>query len=327
MGPTPNPGSPFPRREGGRGVRYVFGYVLRRLLWMVPVLFFIATITFFLMHQVPGGPFTNEKTRPPAVEEALQRKYGLDKPIWVQYRTYLWNLLHGDLGISTRQSDRPVTKLIAQGMRVTAQLGLLALAVSLGLGVTLGTLAALNRNGPLDYMSVFFATAGASMPNFVLAVFLIIIFAVNLHWFDIIGWGEPRKMVLPVISLSALPAAYLARITRASMLEVMGQDYVRTARSKGLQERVVVLRHIIKNGMIPVLTLLGPISANLITGSFVTESIYSIPGIGRAFVVSVFDRDYGLIMGTTLFYAFVVVIANLTVDIMYAVVDPRIKYS
>jgi oligopeptide transport system permease protein len=305
----------------------MFGYVLRRLMWMIPVLFFIATITFFLMHRVPGGPFTSEKSRPPAVEEALRRKYGLDKPLFVQYRTYLWNVLHGDLGISTRQSDRPVTQIIRDGIRVTAQLGLLAFVVAVGVGLVLGTLAALNRNGPIDYLSVFFATAGASLPNFVLAVFLIIIFAVNLHWFDIIGWGEPRKMVLPVIALSTLPAAYLARITRASMLEVLGQDYVRTARAKGLHERSVVLRHIIKNGMIPVLTLIGPIAANLVTGSFIVETIYSIPGIGRAFVVSVFDRDYGLIMGTTLFYAFVVVIANLLVDIMYAVVDPRIKYS
>ncbi len=305
----------------------MFGYILRRLMWMIPVLFFIATITFFLMHRVPGGPFTSEKSRPPAVEEALRRKYGLDKPLFVQYRTYLWNVLHGDLGISTRQSDRPVTQIIRDGIRVTAQLGLLAFVVAVGVGLVLGTLAALNRNGPIDYLSVFFATAGASLPNFVLAVFLIIIFAVNLHWFDIIGWGEPRKMVLPVIALSTLPAAYLARITRASMLEVLGQDYVRTARAKGLHERSVVLRHIIKNGMIPVLTLIGPIAANLVTGSFIVETIYSIPGIGRAFVVSVFDRDYGLIMGTTLFYAFVVVIANLLVDIMYAVVDPRIKYS
>src|SRR5215211_5973416 len=162
---------------------------------MVPVLFFIATITFFLMHQVPGGPFTTEKTRPPAVEEALQRRYGLDKPLLVQYRTYLWNLLHGDLGISTRESDRPVTYIIRQGFKVTVQLGLLALAAALAVGLVLGTLAALNRNGPLDYASVFFATVGASLPSFVLAVFLIIVFAVKLHWFDIIGWGEPRKMV------------------------------------------------------------------------------------------------------------------------------------
>jgi oligopeptide transport system permease protein len=322
----------------------MLGYVLRRLFWMVPVLFFIATITFFLMHSVPGGPFTSEKARPPAVEEALRRKYGLDEPLWVQYRTYMWNLLHGDLGISTRQSDRPVTQIISRGFSITIQLGVLALILSIAVGLTLGTVAALNRNGPMDYLSVVFATIGASMPNFVLAVFLIIIFAVNLHWFDIIGWGEPwftlnlgffdfnvggdpRKMVLPIISLSALPAAYIARITRASMLEVMGQDYVRTGRAKGLRERTLVTRHILKNGMIPVLTLIGPISANLITGSFITESIYSIPGIGRSFVQSVFDRDYGLIMGTTLFYAFVVVLANLIVDILYAVVDPRIKYS
>ena len=305
----------------------MFGYVLRRLLWMIPVLFFIASITFLLMHQVPGGPFTAEKSRPPAVEEALKRRYGLDKPLGVQYRTYMWNLLHGDLGISTRQSDRPVATLIGQGFRVTVQLGVLALIMALSLGFLLGTLAALNRNGLIDYVSVFFATIGASLPSFVLAVFLIIIFAVNLHWFDIIGWGEPRKMVLPVVALSLLPAAFLARITRASMLEVTAQDYVRTARSKGLAERRVVISHIIKNGMIPVLTLIGPITANLITGSFVIESIFSIPGIGRAFVVSVFDRDYGLIMGTTLFYTFIVVLANLLVDITYAVVDPRIRYS
>jgi oligopeptide transport system permease protein len=268
----------------------MLSYILRRLLWMIPVLFSIATITFFLMHRVPGGPFTTEKNRPPSVERALQAKYGLDKPLLVQYRTYLWNLLHGDLGISTRQSDRPVTAILSRGLKVTAQLGALALLVSLVVGISLGTLAALNRNGPLDYASVFFATVGASMPNFVLAVFLIIIFAVKLHWFDIIGWGEPRKMVLPVISLSALPAAYLARVTRASMLEVINQDYVRTARAKGLRESGIVVRHVIKNGMIPVLTLIGPLTAALITGSFITESIYSIPGIGRDFVRSVFDR-------------------------------------
>jgi oligopeptide transport system permease protein len=305
----------------------MFGYVLRRLLWMIPVLFFIASITFLLMHQVPGGPFTAEKSRPPAVEEALKRRYGLDQPLWVQYRTYMWNLVHGDLGISTRQSDRPVVTLIAQGFKVTVQLGVLALILALSVGFVLGTLAALNRNGLIDYVSVFFATIGASLPSFVLAVFLIIIFAVNLHWFDIIGWGEPRKMVLPVVALSLLPAAFLARITRASMLEVTAQDYIRTARAKGLAEHKVVIGHIIKNGLIPVLTLIGPITANLITGSFIIESIFSIPGIGRAFVVSVFDRDYGLIMGTTLFYTFIVVLANLFVDITYAVVDPRIRYS
>ena len=305
----------------------MLSYILRRLLWMVPVLLCVASATFFLMHQVPGGPFTAEKSRPPSVEEALQRRYGLDKPVLVQYRTYLWNLLQGDLGISTRQSDRQVTEIIKDGFKVTLQLGVLSLIVALSVGLSLGTVAALNRNGPLDYLSVFFSTIGASLPSFVLSVFLIIIFAVKLHWFDIIGWGEPRKMVLPVIALSLLPAAYLARISRASILEVLSQDYVRTARAKGLHERTVVLRHIIKNGMIPVLTLIGPITANLITGSFVIETIFSIPGIGRAFVVSVFDRDYGLIMGTTLFYTAIVVVANLVVDLLYAVVDPRIRYS
>ena len=316
------------------------GYIVRRILWMIPVLWAVATNTFLLMHAVPGGPFSQDKQVPQSILDALNRRYHLDQPLWRQYLTYLWNLLHGDLGLSFR-GDRDVSELISRGFFVTAQLGIIAFLVAAVVGMTLGVLSALNQNGPLDYIGVFFATVGASVPNFVAATFLIIFFAINLHWFKIVGWGGPiewhntfdpsawalRKMVLPVIALGVLPAAYIARITRASMLEVLHQDYIRTARSKGLEEYVVLLRHAIKNAMIPVLTIMGPIFAALVTGSFIIENIFSIPGVGRAFVDAVQSRDYAMIMGTTLFYATLVAVANLAVDLMYAVVDPRIRYT
>jgi oligopeptide transport system permease protein len=315
-------------------------YAIRRILWLIPVLWAVATITFFLMHAVPGGPFTQEKKLPESIIIALNRRYNLDEPLWKQYLLYLWNLLHGDLGLSFR-GDYDVTMLIRNGFFVTAQLGILAFIVAAVFGIGLGVLSALNQNGPLDYLGVFVATVGAALPNFILATFLIIIFAVNLGWFDILGWGGPervgdaldpsvwhiKKLVLPVVSLSFLPTAYIARVTRASMLEVLRQDYIRTAHAKGLADQVVIIRHAIKNGMIPVLTLMGPIAAALVTGSFIVENIYSIPGVGRAFVEAVLYRDYGMIMGTTLFYAAIVAVANLVVDLLYAVVDPRVRYG
>lgn len=315
-------------------------YIIRRLLWMIPVLWAVATITFFLMHAVPGGPFTQDKDVPPQVLLALNKRYHLDQPLWHQYLSYFWDLFHLDLGLSFR-GDRDVSYLIKHGFFVTFQLGTLAFLVALTWGVFLGVVSALNRNGILDYIGVIFATIGASVPNFVAAIFLIIVFAVNLHWFDFVGWGGPidwsdtfhssgwhlKKIVLPVLALSLLPSAYIARITRASMLEVLGQDYIRTANAKGLAYYVVILRHALKNAMIPVLTVMGPIFAALVTGSFIIESIFSIPGIGRGFVQAVQNRDYAMIMGTTLFYAAIVAGMNLVVDILYAVVDPRIRYS
>ncbi len=315
------------------------GYVIRRVLWLIPVLWAVATITFFLMHAVPGGPFTQEKALPAPIMEALNRRYSLDEPLWRQYLTYLWNILHFDFGLSFR-GDRDVGQLIRDGFFVTAQLGVLAFIVAAVVGVVLGIVSALNHNGFFDYVGVFFATAGASLPNFVLASFLIVIFAVKLGWFHILGWGGPtqfsdaldpgaweiKKMLLPVLSVSMLPAAYIARVTRASMLEVLNQDYIRTARAKGLTGHVVIVRHAVKNAMIPVLTVMGPIAAALVTGSFIVENIFSIPGVGRAFVDAVLRRDYAMIMGSTLFYTAVVAFANLAVDILYAVFDPRIRY-
>src|SRR3990172_269185 len=223
------------------------GYVVRRVLWLIPVLWAVATLTFFLMHAVPGGPFTQEKTLPQSITDALNRRYNLDEPLWKQYMLYLWNLLQGDLGLSFR-GDRDVSELISRGFFVTVQLGLISFALAVIVGVALGVVSAVNQNGPADYVAVFFATAGASVPNFVLASFLIIIFAIKMHWFLILGWGGPiewqdtfhvsawdvKKLVLPVISLGVVPAAYIARVTRARMLEVLRQDYVRTARAKGL---------------------------------------------------------------------------------------------
>ena len=314
-------------------------YTFRRVLWVIPVLWVVATITFFLMHAVPGGPFTQDKKLPPAVNEALNRRYHLDQPLYKQYGLYLWDASHGDLGLSF-QGDQDVSEIIRRTFFVTAQLGLLGLFVAIVVGMTLGTLSALNHNGPLDYLGVGFATIGASVPNFIMGAFLAIIFAVNLGWLKLLGWGGPiqvsdifdssvydwRKVVIPVIAVSALPAAYIARVTRASVLEVLNQDYIRTARAKGMSEYRVVTRHTIKNALIPVLTVMGPIAANLVTGSFIIETMFSIPGLGRETVSAIVRRDYATIMGTTLFFTLIITVANIVVDLAYAVVDPRIRY-
>ena len=301
-------------------------YFIRRLLWLVPVLLFVAVITFALMHSVPGGPWDRDKPLPPAAVEQLNRKYGLDQPLWEQFGRYLLGLLHGDLGVSYRQSDRPVTEVIGGGIKVSATLGALAMLVSAVVGVPLGIVAALRRNRALDYLSVSLATLGASTPNFVLGIILIVIFASTLHLLPTIGWGSWKQAIMPVLALSALPTAFMARITRASTLEVLQQDYVRTAWAKGLSVQAVVIRHVARNALIPVLTLAGPLAAALVTGSFIIESQFAIPGVGRAFVTAIFGRDYGVIMGVTLFYALVVATANLAVDLAYAVADPRIRY-
>jgi oligopeptide transport system permease protein len=335
------------------------GYVIRRILWMIPLLWAIATLTFILMHLTPGGPFASEKPVPPSVTEALNRRYNLDKPIFPisldgsppfveftsesQYTLYFWDLAHLDLGISF-QGDREITEVLSTGLPVSFQLGTFAFVYAIVIGMSLGIIAALNQNRMGDYISVFFATIGTAAPNFVLASFLIVIFSVELGWFDVLGWGGPpvwpwnldfwnpgnwdyKKMVLPIISLGTLPAAFIARIARASVLEVLSQDYIRTARSKGLREQVVILRHTIKNAMVPILTISGPIFAGLVTGSFIVEHIFAINGVGRHFVTAIGRRDYALIMGVTLFYALVVAVANLVVDVLYAAVDPRIRYS
>ncbi len=303
------------------------GYIFRRLVSIVPLMWAIATITFFLMHAVPGGPFDQEKPLPPSVKAALERKYNLEGGLIEQYGSFLGQIATGDLGISFRQ-DRPVTDVISDGLPPTLQLGLCAFGFALAFGVTLGVVSGVRQNSWLDYFCVFFATVGAAIPSFVLSVFFVLLFALRFGWFDVIGWefGNPRQMVLPVVSLGLFPAAFIARITRAAMVEVLRQDYIRTARAKGVGELHVVMRHALRNALVPVLTVLGPILAGLITGSFVIEQYFAIPGIGRSFVEGVQNRDYGLIMGMTLLYALVIAIVNLVVDISYGMVNPRVRY-
>lgn len=302
-------------------------YLVRRILAFIPLIWAIATITFFLMHAVPGGPFDREKPLPPQVIANLERKYNLDEPLAVQYGLFLKGLAQGDLGLSFAQ-NRPVTTIIAERLPKSMQLGLCAFAFALIGGIAFGVTAAVRHNSLVDYLSVALATVGASVPNFVLAVFLVLLFSLQLGWFDVLGWefGNYRKMVLPIVALGTLPLALIARVTRASMLEVLEQDYIRTARAKGLTEFRVVMRHAVRNALIPVLTVAGPILAGLLTGSFIIERFFAIGGVGTAFVDAVQLRDYGMIMGTTLLFAIAIAFMNLLVDISYAVVDPRIRY-
>lgn len=267
-----------------------------------------------------------EKTLAPQVVEALNKKYGLDKSFLAQYGDYLWRLVHGDLGVSYSRQDRSVTEILAVGFPKTATLGVTAFILAVVIGIPFGMTAALKQNSWIDYLSVVFSTVFASIPGFVLGILMIIFFSVTLHWLPTGGWGSPRQLIMPAFALAALPAAYIARITRASTLDVMRQDYVRTAYAKGLRDRIVLLRHVLRNSLIPVVTAAGPELAFLVSGSFIIEQVFSIPGIGRLFVNGVFARDYGLIMGSILFYAFAVASVNLVVDVLYAVIDPRIRY-
>jgi len=308
-------------------------YVVRRVLWTAPVVVSITLVTFVLMHSVPGGPWDSSRPLSPQLREQLQAKYGLGEPLWRQFLTYSWNALHGDLGVSLQYQDRAVATVIRNGLEVSAILAALAFAVALVFGVGLGVLAATQHGKPIDRLLTGLTVGLGAAPSFVLGILLVIVFAVKLGWLPAIGWErslwlfpEWRQAVLPVVTLAALPAAYLARITRAAVLDVLQQDYVRTAHAKGLRRWTIVTRHVLPNALVPVLSVAGPIAASLVTGSFIVETIFAIPGLGHQFVTSVFQRDYGMIMGLTIFYALVVTAANLAVDLLYAVVDPRIRY-
>ncbi|HEY7452546.1 MAG TPA: ABC transporter permease [Candidatus Limnocylindria bacterium] len=318
-------------------------YIVRRVLWIIPVLFFVSVITFTLMHAVPGGPWAREKALPAATVELLNDKYGLDEPIVVQYLNWIGPLhiedgnvaccggiLSGDLGPSYKYVNRSVNDIIADGILVTMQLGVLAFLLSVAIGLPLGIIAALGHNKWPDYSATMVSVLGISTPTFVSSILLIVIFGVVLGWLptNALKWEEdPSAWILPTIALSLYPIAQVARYTRASMLEVTRRDYVRTAHSKGLGRRTVVIVHMVRNALIPVVTILGPILAFLITGSFVIEYIFSVPGIGREYVASITQRDYGMIMAMTMFYAVVIVVLNLVVDVLYAYIDPRIRYS
>jgi oligopeptide transport system permease protein len=283
-------------------------------------------ITFTLMHITPGGPWDNEKAVAPQVIANLNARYNLDKPAWQQYLLYMSNAIRGDLGPSYTYQDRSVTQIILGGLPNTASLGFFAALVAIAVGVPLGIIAATRQNTIIDYSALVFGTVFASVPSFVLGFVMIIVFALNLHLVPTSGWGKPEQYVLPVLTLGLNQAALLTRITRASVLDVNRQDFMRTARAKGINEFLLVRRHLLKNAMIPVVTVIGPILAFLIVGSLIVESIFSIPGIGRLLVQGISQRDYSLIMGSTLVYAFVIAALNLVVDVLYAFIDPRITY-
>lgn len=299
--------------------------IVKRMLTAIPVLLVVSTLTFFLMRAVPGGPFDADKNLPPAIVANLNAKYQLDKPVAQQYVIYLSRLAKGDLGISYKYVNRTVRDILSEAMPVSIQLGFAALLLSVLIGVPLGTLAAVKRGTWLDVTAMFISTAGISVPGFVTGAFLIFIFGIWLKVLPVALWETPWHMILPSFTLAFSPAAYLARLTRASVLEVLEKDWVRTARSKGLSQWSTVLKHTLRNALVPVVTVLGPLTAILITGSFVVEYLYAIPGMGRFFVTAVTNRDYDLIMGTTLVFAVLLIVTNALVDVAYQVLDPRMK--
>jgi oligopeptide transport system permease protein len=305
----------------------VISYIARRILWIVPVLFTVSIITFFLMHAVPGGPWDAEKRLPAGVQARLNAQYGLDKPVYEQYLQWAGGFVQGDLGPSYRSRDRRVNDIVADGIVATVQLGLMAFALSVVVGIPLGIFAALGHNRWPDYLSTGLSIVGIATPSFVLAILLIVVFAITLDWFPTGGWKGPSYWVLPTLALAGFPIAVIARYTRASMLEITRKDFIRTAQSKGLRDRAVVTRHMIRNALIPVVTVLGPILAFLVTGSFIIETIYSVPGVGRFYISAISTRDYSLLMAMTMLYAFAVAFLNVVVDVLYAYIDPRIRYS
>jgi oligopeptide transport system permease protein len=301
---------------------------------MVPVLLFVILITFVLAHIAPGSPWDREgKQLSPATRHALDVKYGLDQPVWNQFFIYVWNVLHFDFGVSYQHPGQSVNQLIFASWPYTFNLGAAAFVVILVFGVSLGVIAALRQNTFVDYVAVGLATVGASVPNFVVGIILIIILSNFLYkitggnfFFPTGGYPQDLlHMIMPVVTLSLLPIAYLARLTRSSTLDSLRQDYVRTAWAKGLRERLVVTRHVLKNSLIPVVTTAGPLFAGLVTGSVIVESVFQVPGIGRSYVTSIEARDYPMILGTTILYAALVALLNLIVDIAYVFIDPRVR--
>ena len=299
-------------------------YIVKRVLLSIFTVWVVITITFFVMHAVPGGPFVGEKATTPAVQKAMEAKYGLDKPLMAQYGTYLKDIVTKfDFGPSLKQRGRMVVDIIFDGMKTSVYLGVLAAALSTVVGVFLGAIAALRRNKLIDRIIMVITTAFVSMPSFIMGSLLLALFAISLQWLPANGAAQ-GGLILPVITLALYPMAYITRLTRSSMLDVLGQDYIRTARAKGLSGPKIIYGHALKNSLIPVLTYIGPMLAYIVTGSLVVEKIFAVPGIGRQFVSSITNRDYPMIMGTTIILAALIVIMNLITDILYKVVDPRI---
>ena len=303
----------------------MFRFVTRRLLESIPVFFVLISLTFFLLRAAPGGPFDAERNVTPEVRRALEAHYGLDRPLWRQYLDYWGNLLRGDLGPSMRYPGRTVNEIIRDGIPASLELGCYGLAIALAVGITAGIVASLRPNTATDYVPMSLAMAGVCVPTFVSGPLLILLFSLRLGWFNPSGWDGPGDRVLPALTLGLYYAAYVARLTRGGMLETLSQDFIRTARAKGAGELRVVFRHALRGGLLPTVSFLGPALAGLISGSFIVETVFQVPGIGRYFVQSAFNRDYSLVLGTVIFYAALIVPFNLFADVLQAWLNPRVR--
>ncbi len=305
----------------------MFKTIILRLITGGLVLFFVVSLTFFLIRFLPGGPFDAEKDLPPKIMENLEKKYQFNEPLWKQYIIYIDNLVHGDFGPSYKYVDRSANEIIADTFPVSLQLGITALLISLVFGISLGVLSSLSPRSFTDFLTAFISISLVSVPNFVVGAILIYFFSVRLGWFPAALWGRPEHYILPSFTLAAGSTAYIARLVRSSMIEASRELYVRTAMAKGLSRIKIIYKHILRNALIPVVTVLGPIFAYLITGSFVVEHIFAIPGMGRFFVFAVSNRDYSVVLAITIVYTIILVLANLIVDILYTRLDPRISYN
>lgn len=304
----------------------MMSYIIKRILLTIVTIWLIITITFFAMKAIPGGPFLSEKAVTQEVTDALNAKYGLDKPIFEQYTTYLTDILHFDFGPSLKSRGRVVIDIITEGFAVSGKLGIIAASIAITLGIVFGSVAAIHRNKLIDQTIMVSTTAFVAMPSFVIGSFMLLLFCV--YWNILPANGDlPGGLILPVVALALYPTAYITRLTRSSMLDVLQQDYIRTAKAKGVSYYLLIFKHALKNALIPVITYAGPMIAYILTGSLVVEKIFAVPGLGRAFISSITNRDYPLIMGTTIFLATMVVLMNLVSDLLYKVVDPRIDFK
>ena len=301
------------------------GYIIKRIFNAFIVLWIVITITFFLMHAIPGGPFTAEKSLPPYVLHSVEERYKLNDPLYKQYGDYLCNLVQGDLGPSFKYPGRSVNDIIKDGFPVSFKLGIEAILIAIIIGIPAGILAGVKKDKWQDRAVNFFTTLGVAVPSFVVAALLIYVLSTKLHLLPAAMWNGWRYEIMPALALSGMPMSFIARLTRSSMLDILSQDYIKTARAKGLSWSKVLIKHALPNSLIPVVTYLGPMTASILTGSFVIETIFAIPGLGQYFVTSIYNRDYTVILGVTIFYSVIVIVLNMVVDLLYPLLDPRIK--
>lgn len=301
------------------------GYIIKRIFNAFIVLWIVITITFFLMHAIPGGPFTAEKSLPPYVLHSIEERYKLNDPLYKQYGDYLCNLVQGDLGPSFKYPGRSVNDIIKDGFPVSFKLGIEAILIAIIIGIPAGILAGVKKDKWQDRAVNFFTTLGVAVPSFVVAALLIYVLSTKLHLLPAAMWNGWRYEIMPALALSGMPMSFIARLTRSSMLDILSQDYIKTARAKGLSWSKVLIKHALPNSLIPVVTYLGPMTASILTGSFVIENIFAIPGLGQYFVTSIYNRDYTVILGVTIFYSVIVIVLNMVVDLLYPLLDPRIK--